>query len=348
MAAENNELVNENLNTETSKSDNADDGAQNTGAEGEENLNAGLGQNNNSSNAEDDETEKSKGEEGAGRKENKNTDAKGIYGAPEVYDYKDVKLPNELEYDKDMLKEFDALNKETNLSQAQANKYMEFGIRLAQKQGAELPNMIKQYQQAKVAQFKQAMNTDAELGGGDKTKMNAYLDVADKGYTAFATDDVKAALADTGLNYHPAIIKMFHKLGVIDDLVVSNEGKVQLPFSVKEITIGLPFEFKLETLNIEGENTQGLKKIINNVCVNILNSREEFYIGGSEGQYVETDRSIESVNDSNKLFSINTSATPINSPTTNATIIVMQNNPLPLTILSLSAMFSLEDISDVQ
>ena len=41
MAAENNELVNENLNTETSKSDNADDGAQNTGAEGEENLNAG-------------------------------------------------------------------------------------------------------------------------------------------------------------------------------------------------------------------------------------------------------------------------------------------------------------------
>lgn len=213
MAAENNELVNENLNTETSKSDNADDGAQNARAEGEENLNAGLGQNNNSSNAEDDETEKSKGEEGAGRKENKNTDAKGIYGAPEVYDYKDVKLPNEFEYDKDMLKEFDALNKETNLSQAQANKYMEFGIRLAKKQGAELPNMIKQYQQAKVAQFKQAMNTDAELGGGDKTKMNAYLDVADKGYTAFATDDVKAALADTGLNYHPAIIKMFHKLG---------------------------------------------------------------------------------------------------------------------------------------
>ena len=136
--------------------------------------------------------------------------------------------------------------------------------------------------------------------------------------------------------------------GVIDDLFVTDEGKVQLPFPVKEITIGLPFEFKLETLNIEGENTQGLKKIINNVCVNISNSREEFFIGGSEGQYVETDRSIESVNDSNKLFSINTSATPINSPTTNATIIVMQNNPLPLTILSLSAMFSIEDISDVQ
>ena len=121
-----------------------------------------------------------------------------------------------------------------------------------------------------------------------------------------------------------------------------------MPFGVKEITIGLPFEFKLETLNIEGENTQGLKKIINNVCVNTLNSREEFFIGGSEGLYVETDRSIESVNDSNKLFTRNVSATPLNSATTNATIIVMQNNPLPLTILSLSATFSMEDISDTQ
>lgn len=213
MAENNEQLGNENLNTGAGQEGNVNDGVQNTGAEGEENLNAGLGQNNDGSNEDGNDAAKGKGEEGADGKENKNADDKGIYGAPEVYDYKDVKLPEEFEYDKDMLKEFDALNKETNLSQAQANKYMEFGIRLAQKQGAELPNMIKQYQQAKVAQFKQAMNTDAELGGGDKTKMNAYLDVADKGYTAFANDDVKVALADTGLNYHPAIIKMFHKLG---------------------------------------------------------------------------------------------------------------------------------------
>ena len=136
--------------------------------------------------------------------------------------------------------------------------------------------------------------------------------------------------------------------GVIEQLHVDSSGRVNLPFGVKEITIGLPFEFKLETLNIEGENTQGLKKIINNVCVNTLNSREEFFIGGSEGLYVQTDRSIESVNDSNKLFTRNVSATPLNSATTNATIIVMQNNPLPLTILSLSATFSMEDISDTQ
>lgn len=136
--------------------------------------------------------------------------------------------------------------------------------------------------------------------------------------------------------------------GVIANLTVNSSGEVQLPFGVREITIGLPFEFKLETLNIEGENTQGLKKIINSVCVNTLNSREEFFIGGSEGMYVQTDRSIESVNDSNKLFTNSVSATPLNTATPNATVVIMQNKPLPLTLLSLSATFSMEDISDVQ
>lgn len=136
--------------------------------------------------------------------------------------------------------------------------------------------------------------------------------------------------------------------GVIENLKVTQDGKVKLPIPVKEITIGLPFTFELETLNIEGENTQGLKKIINSVCINISKSREEFFVGGSEGLYVETDRSLDSVNDSNYLFSCNTKATPLNSATENATIIVMQNKPLPLTILSLSATFSLENISDTQ
>ena len=188
--AENTELENTNLNTDNTE--NTDTGVQ----EGSENgTNAGV-------------------QENADAGQNNDVpDNSGIYGAPETYDYTDVKLPKDYEYDKDMLKEFDKLNKETNLSQAQANKYMEFGLRLAQKQSADLPKLLQQVQQAKVTQFKQALNTDEEIGGGDKSRMDAYLDVADKGYTAFANDEVKAALADTGLNYHPAIIKMFHRIG---------------------------------------------------------------------------------------------------------------------------------------
>lgn len=187
---ENIELENENLDAGADNQDNAEQ-QQNNDKQG--NSDADLGK------------------EDAGK--NNAADDKGIYGAPEIYDYKDVKIPEALEYDKDMLKEFDALNKETNLSQAQANKYMEFGLRLAQKHSTELPKLLQQAQQAKIAQFKQALNTDAEICGGDKAKMNAYLDTADKGFDAFANDEVKSALADAGLNYHPAIIKMFHRIG---------------------------------------------------------------------------------------------------------------------------------------
>ena len=187
---ENIELENENLDAGADNQDNAEQ-QQNNDKQG--NSDADLGK------------------EDTGK--NNAADDKGIYGAPEIYDYKDVKIPEALEYDKDMLKEFDALNKETNLSQAQANKYMEFGLRLAQKHSAELPKLLQQAQQAKIAQFKQALNTDAEICGGDKAKMNAYLDTADKGFDAFANDEVKSVLADAGLNYHPAIIKMFHRIG---------------------------------------------------------------------------------------------------------------------------------------
>ena len=200
--SENNELGNENLNGTA-----ADGGNQ--GNEGAADGGAANGADGGLNNPQGNEGAADGGDDAAKQK----IDDSGIYGSPEAYDYKDIKLPEGYEYDKDMLKEFDALNKETNLSQARANKYMEFGLKLAQKTAGNVPEIIKQVQQAKVTQFQQALNTDKEIGGGDKTKMNAYLDVADKGYTAFANDEVKAALADAGLNYHPAIVKMFHRIG---------------------------------------------------------------------------------------------------------------------------------------
>lgn len=207
--SDNIELENQNSNL------NAGDGAEN---ENNQNITGEGSNGNNSDNENPNDT---------GANQN-NNDEISIYGAPENYDYKDIKLPEGYEYDKDMLKEFDALNKETNLSQAQANKYMEFGLKLAKKQAGNIPEILKQVQQARVTQYKQALNTDKEMGSGDKDKMNAYLDVAEKGYSAFANDEVKAAFADAGLNYHPAVIKMFHKIGELvgdDNIFSANKPK---------------------------------------------------------------------------------------------------------------------------
>lgn len=156
------------------------------------------------------------------------TDENGAYGSPEQFDYKDIELPEGIRLDEELVKEFNPIAKKLNLSQSSANELVSLGVKLAQKQAGNLPAIMQQVQQAKVAQYQQALNTDKEIGNGDRSKMNAYLDVADKGYTAFATDEVKQALAEVGLNYHPAIVKMFHRIGELvgDDKIYGTRSPV--------------------------------------------------------------------------------------------------------------------------
>jgi len=134
--------------------------------------------------------------------------------------------------------------------------------------------------------------------------------------------------------------------GVITDLKVSDEGTITLPKETTDLVVGLPYEFEFETLGVEGENTHGLKKQINTVTVNILNSREDFWIVGNKGHETQLARCIESINDSGYLYSGKKEATPLNTPTDRATIHLKQKYPLPLTISSVSAIVNIEDISD--
>lgn len=134
--------------------------------------------------------------------------------------------------------------------------------------------------------------------------------------------------------------------GVIEGLKVSANGELTLPKKTTDLIVGLPYEFEFETLGVEGENTHGLLKQINTVTVNILNSREDFFIIGNEGYETQLARSIESINDSGYLYSGKKDTTPLNTPTDRASIHIKQKYPLPLTISAVSAIVNIEDISD--
>lgn len=134
--------------------------------------------------------------------------------------------------------------------------------------------------------------------------------------------------------------------GVIEGLKVKNDGTLTLPNPTTDVVVGLPYEFELETLGVEGENTHGLKKQINAVTINILNSREDFFIVGNQGDEMQLARSIESINNTGYLYSGKKDATVLNTPTENATVHIKQKHPLPLTISSISAIVNIEDISD--
>ncbi len=133
--------------------------------------------------------------------------------------------------------------------------------------------------------------------------------------------------------------------GVKSNLVVKN-GSVTLNFEASKIIAGLPYEFELETLNIEGENTSGLLKIVNSVDISVDKSREDFFVVGTDGTAVQNARSLKSMSNPNYLYSGNIPVYCFSNYTNNATVHIKQPYPLPLTINAISIDVTLGDVND--
>ncbi len=130
--------------------------------------------------------------------------------------------------------------------------------------------------------------------------------------------------------------------GIVQNLVVK-DGKIETDEDIRTIIVGLPYCFEIETMNIEGENTQGLKKIVNRTTAKIHKSREDFFFIGTDGIPYQNSRSDDSINNAGLLFSTDISAVVAAEATVNATVHIKQDLPLPLTILSISAVVDIQD-----
>lgn len=136
--------------------------------------------------------------------------------------------------------------------------------------------------------------------------------------------------------------------GVQEGLVVQN-GSITLKQKAKKVIVGLPYDFEIETLNLEGENTHGLKKIVTSVNIKVDKSREDFFVIGQDGSEIQNPRSKESIDDASYLFSGDILAYPFANYTEEATVKIKQKHPLPLTITSISTVVTVEEEStDVQ
>lgn len=133
--------------------------------------------------------------------------------------------------------------------------------------------------------------------------------------------------------------------GVVTGRTVKN-GTVNLKIPASKIVIGLPYEFEVETLNIEGETTHGLKKIASNISVKVDKSRQDFFVVGSDGSEYQNPRIMESINDAGFLYSGDVMCFPAADYSPETTVRIKQKYPLPLTILSISAIVELENASN--
>lgn len=149
--------------------------------------------------------------------ENQGTDdTNEFYGAPESYDFKGLELPEGITLDDGLTEKFAPTLKELNLSQKSADKLAHLLVEYQQAQLANADEQLAEFKRQEKAAIKMSyekmLNSDKEIGV-DEVQRNAYIDIADVGYKAFANDDFKALMQELHLDYHPAVIKHFYRLG---------------------------------------------------------------------------------------------------------------------------------------
>lgn len=120
--------------------------------------------------------------------------------APESY--ADFKAPEGLELDGEVLGDLKTLGKELGLSQDNAQKVFDLGLKLQQRQGEAW--------QAQMQKWVGEAKADKEVGG---EKFAENLAVVQKAVTQFGSPELKAYLDKTGLGNHPEMVKAFYRIG---------------------------------------------------------------------------------------------------------------------------------------
>lgn len=123
--------------------------------------------------------------------------------APEKYEFK---APEGTTLDNELLGEFEGMARELKLSQEDAQKVADLGVKLTQKFQTQQAEAM----QAAKAEWTAAATTDKEYGG-DKLAEN--LAVAEKALDAFGTPELKSLLKESGFSHHPELVRFMYRAG---------------------------------------------------------------------------------------------------------------------------------------
>lgn len=124
--------------------------------------------------------------------------------APEKYE--DFKMPEGMEIDADLLKEFTPLAKEANLSQEMAQKFVDLQAKKVAQESARQWEVWEKTQETWVNESK----NDKEIGGAN---FEANLGLAKKALNAYGSDALKDLADATGMGNHKEFIRFLAKVG---------------------------------------------------------------------------------------------------------------------------------------
>jgi len=155
-------------------------------------------------------------------KDKEKKDDNELFGKPENYDYKGVKLPENMQLDEAMTGKFNEYAGKLNLSQKGANDLLAMAVELTQQTQQQTVEAMGKLQEAKIESYRQLLNSDKEVGGANLKESIATANVA---YDAFFKDEeLRVMLAEGGLNVHPKFIKALKAIGsqMKDDTIHSS------------------------------------------------------------------------------------------------------------------------------
>lgn len=136
-------------------------------------------------------------------------------GAPEKYEFQ---APEGMQFDDQVVGAFSEVAKELNLSQEQAQKFLDkVGPVMAAQQVEALTTVS--------SEWAEAAKVDKEFGGD---KLNENLAVAKKAMDQFASPELRTLLNESALGNNPEFIRLFYRVGKAiseDGFVVGGNAK---------------------------------------------------------------------------------------------------------------------------
>lgn len=146
-------------------------------------------------------------------------------GPPETYD---LKMPDDIELDAELVAEATPLFKDAGLSNDQANKLVPLAIKVQERL---LKTQADNFEALSADWAKSAM-ADAEIGGRNWPQTEVLVAKALDTFGAPAGSEFRKLLDQTRLGNHPEMIRMFRTIGEKlgeDDFVRSDKGTQTKP-----------------------------------------------------------------------------------------------------------------------
>lgn len=138
-----------------------------------------------------------------------------LFGKPDKYDYSKFSSIDEFGWDDELMNKLTPLAEKLNLSQESVELLMELALEMSQKQKALYEKDEKTKQEENILNYNKMFDEDSELPNANSIHIRKFMEIANGAYSEFATPKLQEILEKTGLIYHPEMIKMFHKIGVL-------------------------------------------------------------------------------------------------------------------------------------